>query len=343
MINDWYVELNYHNFPEEFQQLTYDLADARGQASKIEACRMSLYYNNPDYDEEADHINHVVEINPAALDFSGSVSFTDQVKDIIAEAEALIIKDQTAFKQKFNVDGSAIGMLECEPAPGKFAVGRTTMEPKDFSSSKYVPISKVALSKLQADIQLYLDYRNNERNQYIKAQKSKARKGANLLDKLENLSAEEMLIEVNKTLKRQKLSVVSLLETLIEDANSNGVTNVATVFYDLLDPDNWLTKDGEPAYKVLDEAFQKATYDNGKPLTGYNDPEDPQLWHDYFEHYDRDQDYDSIFNDDRVTKVSYIIGDKLSLKLFFDFTSDQLTAWVANEYGGAEYAHDFKQ
>ena len=152
-----------------------------------------------------------------------------------------------------------------------------------------------------------------------------------------------MIAEVNKTLKRQKLSVVSLLETLIEEANSNGVTNVATVFYDLLNKDNWLTKDGEPAYKILDEAFQKATYDNGKPLTGYNDPVYPEFWHDYFEHYDRDQDYESIFDDDRVTKVSYIIGSKLELKLFFDFTSEQHMAWVANEYGGAEYAHDFKQ
>ena len=152
-----------------------------------------------------------------------------------------------------------------------------------------------------------------------------------------------MLVEVNKTLKRQKLSAAALLETLVEESNNNGATNIATVFYDLLDKDNWLTKDGEPAYKVLDEAFQKATYDNGKPLTGYNDPKNPKEWHDYFEHYDRDQDYESIFDDDRVTKVSYVIGDKMTLKLFFDFTSEQLFAWVEQQYGGSEYAHDFKR
>ena len=159
---------------------------------------------------------------------------------------------------------------------------------------------------------------------------------------LENLNTEEMIAEVNKLLKRQKLSIASLLETLVEEASSKGATNVVTVFCDLLNKDNWLTKDGEPAYKILDEAFQKVTYDNGKPLTGYNDPVYSEFWHDYFEHYDRDQDYESIFDDDQVIKVSYVIGSKLELKLFFDFTSEQLVARVTTEYGGSEYAHDFK-
>lgn len=355
MLKDWYVKLNTGSGPTALSgKLTYDLAPVSYRADSTKACRMTLYYSNPacdmsinyDFDDpnSVQRIDYEVEINPANLDFTSGRTFADQIEDVIVKAEDLIKQKQHGGNVAFSVPNTGFGMQSCDPKDDDFTLESAGMGSIKNAPSyeKYESVLNVDLAKLQNDVQMYLDYKKSLINQQQKAVNKNSTQSATLLDKIENLRPDEMIAEVNKWLKRRKISVSRLLEILIQDANTVNAPNVATAFYDLINKDNWLTKDGSPAYETLDEAFQKATYDNGKPLTGYNDPKDPKEWHDYFEHYDRDQDYDSIFDDDRVVQVSYVIGSKTELKLFFDFTEAQLFAWVEQQYGGSEYAHDFK-
>lgn len=355
MLKDWYVKLHSGSGPTALSgKLTYDLAPVSYRADSTKACRMFLYYSNPNSDmsvesawedpEYAQRTDYELELNPANLDFSGSHSFADQLSRVVAEAEKLINQKQDIYDLEFSVPNTGFGMQDTDPTDDDFTLEATSMGTVADAASPYrfEPILSVNLNKLQADVNTYLAYKKALINQQKTAANKSSVQSATLIDKIENLTPNEMVTEVNSWLKRKKISVSRLLEILIQDANSVNATNVANTFYDLLDKDNWLTKDGELAYRVLDGAFQNAKYDNGKPLSGYNDPENPNEWHDYFEHYDRDQDYESIFDDDRVTRVAYVIGDKTTLNLFFDFTKTQLQAWVEQQYGGSEYAHDFK-
>jgi hypothetical protein len=109
-----------------------------------------------------------------------------------------------------------------------------------------------------------------------------------------------------------------------------------------MNSDNLLTSDDKPVYEVLDYAFQHTYYNNGKPLTGYNDPDDSTVWHDYFEHYDRDQDYGDFFFGDRITDLSFSLSRGNDLTVYFDFSSKDLIQYIQNEYGNADYDHDFR-
>ena len=355
MLKDWYVKLHTGSGPTALSgKLFYDLSPVSYRADSTKACRMYLCYSNPacdmsigyDFDDpnSVQRIDYEIEINPANLDFTSGRAFADQIESVTAKAEELIKQKQRGGDINFSVPNTGFGVQSCDPKDDDFTLEASGMGSVQNAPSyvKYESVLNVDLAKLQDDVQLYLDYYKSLVTQQQKAIHKSSTQSATLIDKLENLTPDEMVAEVNKWLKHRKVSLSRLLEILIQDANTVNATNVATAFYDLLDKNNWLTKDGEPVYDALEEAFQKATYDNGKPLTGYNDPDDPTEWHDYFEHYDRDQDYDSIFDDERVTKVSYVIGDKMTLKLFFDFTEAQLHAWVDQQYGGSEYAHDFK-
>lgn len=355
MLKDWYVKLHTGSGPTELSgQLTYALSPVSYRSDSTKACRMLLCYSNPacdmsigyDFDDpnSVQRIDYEVEINPANLDFTSGFTFADQIEDVVVKAEDLIKQKQHGGNLGFLVPNTGFGIQDCDPKDDSFTLESAGMGNIKNAPSyvKYESVLDVDLAKLQDDVHTYLDYYTNLNKQQNKAVNKRSTQSATLIDKLENLTPDEMVTEVNNWIKRKKISLSRLLEILIQDANTVNATNVATTFYDLINKDSWLTKDGSPAYEALDVAFQKATYDNGKPLTGYNDPKDPKEWHDYFEHYDRDQDYDSIFDDERVTRISYVIGSKTDLALFFDFTSDQLIAWVDREYSGAEYAHDFK-
>jgi hypothetical protein len=239
------------------------------------------------------------------------------------------------------VPGAKTGMKQCDPTGDAFEISKKPMGSTVDSSSykKYESVVNVDLTKLLSDVLEYRDYEISLKKQQERSNRGTVTRQANVLEQLDPLSPKEMVTKLNEILKRKKWAAGDLVELLINTAVEVDLLHIAETFNSLGYSENWLTKDGKPAYDVLDEAFQKATYDNGKPLTGYNDPDDPDEWHDFFEHYDRDQDYSEIFYGDRVTKVAESTTGEV--QLFLDFSSAQLIAWVANEYGGSSYDHDF--
>lgn len=80
----------------------------------------------------------------------------------------------------------------------------------------------------------------------------------------------------------------------------------------------------------LDECFRNTHYDNGKPLTcdDYN----------FFEHYDRDQDYWGWFEEYPICRLFEYNGE---LHCEIDCTLEELQEFIHNTYEGFSYEHDF--
>lgn len=361
MFKDWYLEKHNGSGPLDLKgKLTYYLLGVHYSSDPTKACRAYLYYKNPKADStlnktdsEYPHcIDYQVEFNPANLIYSDGhtvYSLVDQVKEILEKAEKVITdranSDKSTYSgdyflanREFTVPGTTLGMLWCKPTGDRYEVFPMHMNALDHNS-QLVPVSDVNVGKLLIDVQQYLDYEKGLIKSANQVEKTRTSRTTTLLNSIKNISLDEMVASVNTFIKRKKLSITSLIEMLVEEANSANLFNVASNFYSLTYSENWLTKDGKPAYKVLDEAFKQATYDNGKPLSGYNDPKDPTVWHNYFEHYDRDQDYATMFDEDRVIKLAV---NNNEVQAYFEFTEAQLTAWVKQEYGNSPYDHDFK-
>lgn len=361
MLKDWYIEKHTGAGPLELKgKLTYSIMRVRYSSDPTKACRAYLYYKNPNTDltlnktdSEYPHcIDYRVEFNPANLIYSDGhtiYSFADQVKEILEKAEKVIADRSNSYKstydgeyslatREFTVSGTTLGMLDCTPTGNRYEVFPIHMNALD-NNSQLVSASDVNVGKLLIDVQQYLDYEKRLIKLANQVEKTRVNRTTTLLNSIQNLSLDEMVASVNTFIKRKKLSIINLIEMLVEEANNANLFNVASNFYSLTYNENWLTKDGKSAYKVLDEAFKLATYDNGKPLSGRNDPNDPTIWHDYFAHYDRDQDYDTMFDEDIVTKLAV---NNNEVQAYFEFTEAQLITWVKQEYGNSPYDHDFK-
>ena len=357
MLKDWYLEKHNGSGPLDLKgKLTYNLMGVHDSSDPTKACRAYLYYKNPKSDStlsktdpEYPHCeDYRVAFNPANLIYSDShtvYSLADQVKEILEKAEKVIADRSNSSSstysgeyylanREFTVSGTTLGMLWCKPTGDRYEVFPTRIN----DLSQLVPVSDVNIGKLLIDAQQYLDYEKGLIKSANQVEKTRANRTTTLLNSIQNLSLGEMVTSVNTFIKRKKLNITNLIEMLVEEANNANLLNVASNFYSLTYNENWLTKDGKSAYKVLDEAFKQATYDNGKPLSGYNDPNDPAVWHDYFEHYDRDQDYDTIFDEDRVIKLAV---NNNEVQAYFEFTEAQLMNWVKQEYGNSPYDHDF--
>lgn len=357
MLKDWYIKKHTGSGPLKLSgKLTYDLMGVHYSSDSTKACRAYLYYKNPNTnltlsrtDSEYPHcIDYKVEFNPANLIHSDGhtvYSLADQVKEILEKAEKVIADRSNSYKStydgeytlatnEFTVSGTTLGMVTCKPTGDRYEVLSTHID----NLSQLVSVSDVNIGKLLIDVQQYLDYEKGLIKSANQVEKTRVNRTTTLLNSIQNLSLDEMVASVNTFIKRKKLSISDLIEMLVEEANNANLFNVASNFYSLIYNDNWLTKDGKSAYRVLDEAFKQTTYDNGKPLSGYNDPNDPTIKHDYFEHYDRDQEYFTMFNDDRVIKLAV---NNNEVQAYFEFTEAQLTAWVKQEYGNSPYDHDF--
>ena len=357
MLKDWYIKKHTGSGPTALQgKLTYDIMGVHYSSDPTKACRALLYYKNPkadstlsETDSEYPHCgDYQVEFNPANLIFSDGhtvYSLADQVKEILEKAEKVIADRSNSYKstydgeytlatREFTVSGTTLGMIMCKPTGDRYEVFPTQIN----DLSKLVSVSDVNIGKLLIDAQQYLDYEKGLIKSTNQVEKTRVNRTTTLLNSIQNLSLDEMVASVNTFIKRKKLSITNLIEMLVEETNSANLFNVASNFYSLTYNENWLTKDGKSAYKVLDEAFKQATYDNGKPLSGYNDPKDPTIWHDYFEHYDRYQDYDTMFDEDVVTKLAV---NNNEVQAYFEFTEAQLMNWVKQEYGNSPYDHDF--
>lgn len=360
MLKDWYLEKHNGSGPLELiGKLTYNLMGVHYSSDPTKACRAYLYYKNPNADStlnktDSEHphcIDYRVAFNPANLIYSDShtvYSFVDQIKEILEKAEKVIADRSNSSSssysgeyylanREFTVSGTTLGMLWCKPTGDRYEVFPMHMNALEHNS-QLVPVSDVNIGKLLIDAQQYLDYEKGLIKSANQVEKTRTNRTTTLLNSIQNLSLDEMVASVNTFIKRKKLSITSLIEMLVEEANNANLLNVASNFYSLTYSENWLTKDGKSAYKVLDEAFKQATYDNGKPLSGYNDPNDPAVWHDYFEHYDRDQDYETVFDEDRVIKLAV---NNNEVQAYLEFTEAQLINWVKQEYGNSPYDHDF--
>lgn len=93
---------------------------------------------------------------------------------------------------------------------------------------------------------------------------------------------------------------------------------------------------------LLYDFMSSHTYDNGLPLTGLNYPPDnPDEEHDYFEHYDRDQDLEIVSGlEDEIKKIVY--DEKYNVfNVIVNVTVEEYESSWYETYQGSSYEHDF--
>lgn len=84
-------------------------------------------------------------------------------------------------------------------------------------------------------------------------------------------------------------------------------------------------------YHYIDEIMRTLHYDNGEPLTT-ND-------YNYFDHYDRDQDFYDIVLDEIVHHVE--LDEDGNFKFILNIDYRELEEELTNNYDGSSYEHDF--
>lgn len=94
--------------------------------------------------------------------------------------------------------------------------------------------------------------------------------------------------------------------------------------------------------ELLYDFMSTHTYDNGLPLTGLNyPPENPVEEHDYFEHYDRDQDLEEVSGlYDEIERVFYD-EDNDEVNIVVNMTKEMYETDWFETYQGSSYEHDF--
>jgi hypothetical protein len=372
MLSDWYVKLTEQEYWST-RDNPYDILRIGSVQYITTACRLVLYYDNPNRDSsltKADakycaSIDYTIEINPANLaqpKRGTGPSFSDQVKNIIDKAEQLIHDPNNIThvesnkysgeyyyltESEFTVAGSNIGMVGCCPSGNKFRLGSEQMDSVAHMRSyiTFIKVADVNLSDLMIDVRDYLKSTAKLMAQQDRQSNARVKQATSLLDSICNLSSADMATAVNNFLKRRKVSLSKLIDYLVEEADANDYVNVANTFYSLTDPDCWFLKDGEQAYSVVEEILEDLlTYDNGKPLSGYNDPDDPNVWHDFFEHDGefgtyRGDDYNTLFDDEPVLKVSFDSDNNSIVYLRLDRAD--LFEILDHSYGNYSYSKDF--
>ena len=100
-------------------------------------------------------------------------------------------------------------------------------------------------------------------------------------------------------------------------------TDVDSIFlYDVKDKN---------AFEVIYDIMETLHYDNGKPLS-CND-------YNYFDHYDRDQDFWGFYEDELIDHFELDIDGNLMQILVM--TKEELTDKLTDMYDGASWEHDF--
>lgn len=93
------------------------------------------------------------------------------------------------------------------------------------------------------------------------------------------------------------------------------------------------------AYQRIYDIMETLHYDNGLPLTGYNYPaENPTQWGDFFEHYDRDQDFWGFYWDYPIYNFT---TDGKDIYMRIDCSVADLRNYLTDAYDGASWEHDF--
>jgi len=109
--------------------------------------------------------------------------------------------------------------------------------------------------------------------------------------------------------------------------------------------DNIILKGTRPgsvhAIARISDCMETLHYDNGLPLSGYNYPkEKPTEWHDFFEHYDRDQDLWGFWWDEEIYNFS---TDGKEIFMRVNWTLAELIDYLTDAYDGASWDHDFNR
>jgi hypothetical protein len=90
-------------------------------------------------------------------------------------------------------------------------------------------------------------------------------------------------------------------------------------------------KIGDPsAHMQIKNIMETLHYDNGKPLSSKE--------YDYFDHYDRDQDFLGFYEDELIYDF---ITDGKNLYVRIDMSFDELEDQLIYTYDGASWDHDF--
>ena len=137
---------------------------------------------------------------------------------------------------------------------------------------------------------------------------------------------------LNKVLKKygpmNEYELLELLDEFMEDKNVGSFWE--GVFDSLNNCDSIRLLTGENGFSSIDEIMRTLHYDNGKPLTTdeYN----------YFDHYDRSQEYWDFFGGEEIDHFE-LEGDELVevVKLTYKQVRNILTNW----YDGSSWEHDF--
>ena len=139
------------------------------------------------------------------------------------------------------------------------------------------------------------------------------------------MTCSEFRTYVDELVYKNNNSQNNVIQALIEFWNIvlESLSDVGSLFiYDVRDEDG---------YMVINDIMETLHYDNGKPLScdEYN----------YFDHYDRDQDYWGFYEDELIDHFELDKDGNLILVMVMN--KEELTDKLTDMYDGSSWEHDF--
>ena len=139
------------------------------------------------------------------------------------------------------------------------------------------------------------------------------------------MTCSEFRAYVDELVYKNNNSQNNVIQAVIEFWNIvlESLSDVGSLFiYDVRDEDG---------YMVINDIMETLHYDNGKPLScdEYN----------YFDHYDRDQDYWGFYEDELIDHFELDKDGNLILVMVMN--KEELTDKLTDMYDGSSWEHDF--
>ena len=139
------------------------------------------------------------------------------------------------------------------------------------------------------------------------------------------MTCSEFRTYVDELVYKNNNSHNNVIQAVIEFWNIvlESLSDVGSLFiYDVRDEDG---------YMVINDIMETLHYDNGKPLScdEYN----------YFDHYDRDQDYWGFYEDELIDHFELDKDGNLILVMVMN--KEELTDKLTDMYDGSSWDHDF--
>ena len=139
------------------------------------------------------------------------------------------------------------------------------------------------------------------------------------------MTCSEFRTYVDELVYKNNNSQNNVIQAVIEFWNIvlESLSDVGSLFiYDVRDEDG---------YMVINDIMETLHYDNGKPLScdDYN----------YFDHYDRDQDYWGFYEDELIDHFELDKDGNLILVMVMN--KEELTDKLTDMYDGSSWDHDF--